>query len=99
MEAIRTWSFLAVATLGLVICSSQSRAEQDFDRERYYRAVEYCRGDVSRPMELSPDGKILCFDGKVTDDLDTSLARDLKEEGLFVAQKLRGNSAPGDGPF
>jgi hypothetical protein len=88
---IRTRWLLVVLTLGLVHCSGYSRAQQDFDRERYYRAVEYCRGNVSRPMALSPDGQILCFDGDVEDDLDVSPARGLKENGLFVVRSPGGN--------
>lgn len=54
---------LVVAIAGLVICSGSSRAQPAVDRESYYPAVEYCRGDVPRPMALSPDGWVLCFDG------------------------------------
>ncbi len=82
---------LAVAAWGLLFSSGHSRAEQDLDRERYYRAVEYCRGNVSRPMALSPDEQILCFDGKATDDLDVSSALGLKENGLFVVRSPGGN--------
>jgi hypothetical protein len=90
MKTIRIRS-LVVVTLGLVLCSSHSRAEQGFDRESYYRAVEYCRGEVSRPMALSPDGQVLCFDGRVKDDLDVSPAKDLKKEGLFVVRSFGGD--------
>lgn len=93
MKAIRARSILVVATLGLALNSGHSRAEQDFDKERYYRAVEYCRGNVSRPMALSPDGQILCFDGAVVKDIDVSLARSLKEGGLFVVRSPGGNGA------
>lgn len=91
MTTNRAWSLLVVVTLGLVLCSSHSRAQRDSDRERYYRAVEYCRGDVSRPMSLSPDGQVLCFDGRVTDDLDVSVAKGLKEHGLFVVRSRGGD--------
>lgn len=91
MKTIRARSFLLAATLGLFLYSSHSRAQQDSDRERYYHAVEYCRGNVSRPMALSPDGQVLCYDGRVTDDLDVSAARGLKEHGLFVVRSSGGN--------
>lgn len=92
MNTIRARCFSIVVVLGLVLCSGRSRAEQGSDRESYYRAVEYCRGDVSRPMALSPDGQVLCFDGDVADDLDVSPARGLKESGLFVVRSVGGNS-------
>ena len=85
---------LAFMTLELVLCSSYSCAEQDFDRERYYRAVEYCRGGVARPMALSPDGQVLCFDGAIVKDMEVSLARSLNEGGLFVVRSSGGNGYP-----
>ena len=94
MKTIRARCFFVVVTLGLVPCFNHCRAEQDFDRESYYRAVEYCRGDVSRPMALSPDGQILCFDGAVVRDMDVSLARSLNEGGLFVVRSPGGNEGP-----
>jgi hypothetical protein len=84
--------FFVFLTLGLVLSSSASSARQDFDRDRYYSAVEYCRGDVSRPMALSPDKKILCFDGPIAGDLSTSFVAGL-EEGLFVVRSFEGVSA------
>jgi len=65
--------------------------EAAFDRERYYHAVEYCRGEVARPIALSADGQIL-FDGAVPAYLDVSRAKDLKENGLFVVRSPGGNS-------
>lgn len=86
------WLFVFL-TLGLVLNSSDGRAQQDFDRESYYRAVEYCRGDVSRPMALSSDQKILCFDGPIAGDLSTSFVAGLEEDGLFVVRSFEGVSA------
>lgn len=91
-EMIRTSCFL-LATLGLALCSRHACAQQALDREGYYRAAEYCRGDVSRPLALSPDGQVLCFDGVVPDDLNLSPARGLKENGLFVVRSPGGASA------
>jgi len=87
--ARRRWLF-AFLILGLVPGSSELRAEQDFNRESYYRAVEYCRGDVSRPMALSADQKILCFDGPIAGDLATSFVAGLEKNGLFVVRSLEG---------
>ena len=86
------WLF-ALSILGLVLGSSDGRAQQDFDRESYYSAVEYCRGDVSRPMALSPDQKILCFDGPIAGDLATSFVAGVEENGLFVVRSLEGVGA------
>src|SRR5690348_4407693 len=46
----------------LVLDSEISRAEET-DFSPYTRAAGYCRGDVARPIALSPDKKILCLDG------------------------------------
>jgi hypothetical protein len=94
MKTIRMRCLLVVVTLELVLCSGHSRAEQDFDRESYYRAVEYCRGNVSRPMALSPDGQVLCLDGAIVKDMDVSLARSFNEGGLFVVRSSGGSEAP-----
>jgi hypothetical protein len=74
-----------------VLFSTEGRAQQEsFDRENYYRAVDYCRGDVSRPMALSPDRATLCFDGWIDTHMDVSLGKDLKENGLFVVRSFGG---------
>lgn len=83
-----------VVTLGLALCTGNACAQQDLDKERYYRAVEYCRGDVPRPLALSPDAEVLCFDGIVEDYLDVSPARGLKEKGLFVVRSRGGIPDP-----
>src|SRR5258708_37167298 len=91
---ITPWLFVLLALL-TILCSREGHTQQSApDRESYYRAVEYCRGDVSRPMALSPDGQVLCFDGDVAPDLDLSLARDLKEDGLFIVPGLSAQIAP-----
>lgn len=84
--------FLVVATVGLVLWPGHSRAQQDSDRDSYYRAVKYCRGDVSRPLALSSDGQVLCFDGVISDNLDTSPATRLKDNGLLVVRSAGGSS-------
>jgi hypothetical protein len=65
-----------------------------FDRDAYYRAVQYCRGDVPRPIALSPDRQVLCFRGVIPANLDVNLAKDLKQDGLFVVQSPGGNAGP-----
>ena len=72
-----------------LIYTDSACAEQDLDPAIYHRAVEYCRGDIARPMALSPDKKILCFDGLIT-DLNESHMADLEEGGLFVVRSLEG---------
>lgn len=91
MKTISAPCFFVVAALAIVLHSGHGRAQQDFDRERYHRAVEYCRGSVSRPMALSPDRRILCFDGGVEEDLNVSPAWGLEENGLFVVRSEGGH--------
>jgi hypothetical protein len=88
MTTIIALYVLVVAAFAVVLCSGHARAQSDFDRERYHRAVEYCRGSVSRPMALSPDRQILCLDGDVEKDLNVSPAWSLEENGLFVEAKI-----------
>lgn len=86
-------SLAGAAILGIALCCGNARAQQAVDWESYRLAVDYCRGDVSRPLALSADGRILCFDGEVAGDLDVSPARGLKENGLFVVRSPGGSSA------
>ena len=72
-----------------LICAGSAHAEQDLDPAIYHRAVEYCRGDVARPMMLNPDKSVLCFDGEIG-DLDGSSVAGLEEGGLFVVRSLLG---------
>lgn len=94
MRAARaTWFFLVGGIFGLVLCAGPACAQQDLDRERYHRAVEYCRGTAWRPIALSPDRQILCFDGILAKDMHVSLAG-LNEGGLFVVRSAGGNQGP-----
>jgi hypothetical protein len=61
----------------------------------YERAVEYCRGSVTRPIALSDDKSMLCFDGWITPNLDISLVDNLKENGLFVVRSFGGSAETG----
>jgi hypothetical protein len=86
---------LTMLNILLVFCSTHGRAEPSaIDRENYYRAVEYCRGSVPRPIAISSDGTMLCFDGRVSRYLDVSQAKDLKQDGLFVVRSRGGNAGP-----
>src|SRR5262249_40236355 len=50
-----------------------------------------CRGEVARPMALSANSDILCFDGYVSAMQDLSLARKLQTGGLFVVRGYGGD--------
>jgi hypothetical protein len=63
------------------------------DSEKFHWAVDFCRAQVARPIALSVDERLLCFDGWIEDGMDLSLVRDLKEFGLFVVRSLGGNEA------
>jgi hypothetical protein len=45
-------------------------------------------------MHLSPGKRVLCFDGRIAEDLDATLASDLKEDGLFVVRSPGGYAGP-----
>lgn len=93
MTTVKTGIFLVVATLAIALSPVHSSAQEDSGRESFYRAVEYCRGNVSRPIALSADRHVLCIDGAIAKDTDISLARSLKEGGLAVVRGSGGNDA------
>jgi hypothetical protein len=45
-------------------------------------------------MNLSPDKQVLCLTGAMSPDMDVSLAKDLKEDGLFVVRSPGGYPGP-----
>jgi hypothetical protein len=45
-------------------------------------------------MNLSPDKQVLCFTGAISENMDVSLANDLKDDGLFVVRSLGGYPGP-----
>jgi hypothetical protein len=57
----------------------------------YQGAVDYCRGSVSRPISLSDDRTIVCFDGDILPGLDTSPVENLRDNGLFVVRSMGGH--------
>src|SRR5690349_15855391 len=87
------WPLVVSILLALLQPCASRAQDEPVDKEIYHLAVEYCRGTVPRPMALSSDRRILCFDGWVEKDMDVSLARDLGEGGLFVARSLGGDIA------
>lgn len=87
---LRTSAFAALCVLfafGTVTIAFAGH--EDFGA--YHRAADYCRGDVARPMALSPDGRILCFDGEMLRGQDYSLAAELEDGGLFVVRSGGGD--------
>jgi hypothetical protein len=94
--ARRTLLFVLSMQFLAFLAGQGSAQEATFDRESYYRAVEYCRNNSfpGRVIALSLDRKILCFDGQISRDTDASLVEDLKQDGLFVVRSRGGNSGP-----
>jgi hypothetical protein len=45
-------------------------------------------------MNLSPDKQVLCFTGPISQNMDVSLANDLKDDGLFVVRSPGGFAGP-----
>jgi hypothetical protein len=63
---------------------------RQLDFMQYARAAEYCRGEVARPMALSADRRILCFDGIILRSQNYSAVVDLEEGGLVVVRSRGG---------
>lgn len=72
--------------------ASQSAA-QETDFTPYARAVDYCRGDVARPIALSQDKRVLCLDGAITSDLNVAVAADLADRGIVIVRSRGGDPA------
>lgn len=82
----------ALLVMPVLFSPGEGHAEQHAsDREIYHLAAEYCRGSAPRPMALSSDHRVLCFDGWADDGMDLSLVRDLADHGLFVVRSFGGN--------
>lgn len=87
---LRPFVFLVVFIL---FSPGESRAQQEtFDKDIYHLAAEYCRGTLPRPMALSTDRRILCFDGWIDEGMDLSSVRDLAEHGIFVVRSFGGDA-------
>jgi hypothetical protein len=76
----------ALSALFLVCCGPEASCAEQPDFGVYARAVEFCRGNVNRPMALAKDKRVLCFDGEISSGQDISLGKDLEEESLFVVR-------------
>lgn len=76
--------------MALMLTARGVRAEQALDTASYQGAVDYCRGDVKRPVTLSADRKILWFDGPIIYPFDAS---QLEDGGLFVIRSSDGVGA------
>lgn len=85
--------FAVLCAASLVLGPEISRAEET-DFSPYRRAAEYCRGDVARPLALSPDKRILCFDGPLLYGQDYTAVRALDDGGLFVVRSRGGYGEP-----
>jgi hypothetical protein len=91
--AFRLADFAALCTLAFVCWGSEISQAQQPDFGVYARAVEYCRGDVKRPMALDLDKRILCFDGAILSGSDVSSANALEANGLFVVRSSGGEAS------
>ena len=93
---------LALFGLLLAMLPGTGHSQQDFpDRERYYRAVEFCRGAHVFPgsMLLSPDKLILCFDGVIARDMERVCGERPRGERAVRGPQSRGISWSGDDAF
>jgi hypothetical protein len=78
------------ALLSALLNCGVGKAGDASGNSTYDDAVAYCRGNVTRPIALSDDRNILCFDGEVVIGMDLSLVEKLKENGLFVVRSRGG---------
>jgi hypothetical protein len=90
-RSLRTVVYFCGLLLGSLSCAT-SHARADSGTFAYESAVAYCRGNVTRPIALSDDRTILCFDGAIFDQ-DFSPIERLKENGLFVVRSPGGSAA------
>jgi hypothetical protein len=86
---LHTFACLAGIVFGSLFCkiTGVDAAAGTFP---YESAIEYCRGNVTRPIALSDDRGILCFDGDILDH-DFSPVEKLKENVLFVVRSPGGH--------
>jgi hypothetical protein len=90
-RSLRTFTCFCGLLFGALICEIRD-ARAASETFAYEDAVEYCRGNVRRPIALSDDRRILCFDGEIIDDQDLSSVRNLKDNGLFVVRSAGGSA-------
>jgi hypothetical protein len=93
------WRWLAARAIGFAVlcvfsCNVIALHAQEIDFTPYREAADYCRGDVPRPMALSPDNRILCLDGRLSPQelppINISLADQLADGGIFVVRSRGG---------
>jgi hypothetical protein len=84
----RAANFTIICALAFVCWGSEISRAQQSDFGAYARAVEYCRGNVERPMALDLHKRVLCFDGEISPGLDISSSKGLEENGLFVVRSF-----------
>jgi hypothetical protein len=87
----------ALVTLAFVLVSwgaEVSRAQvSDVEKASYADALAYCQGDVTRPMALRSDKRVLCLDGRILAVSDMLVASGLEDGGLFVVRGYGGDIA------
>lgn len=83
--------FLAIGIIIVFCCAPQLSYAQEASFSRFTPAVKYCSGNVKRPLALSPDKRLLCFDGDIARNLDLSEARGLAKGGTFVVRSMGGS--------
>ncbi|WP_139017373.1 hypothetical protein [Bradyrhizobium sp. STM 3809] len=81
---------VALVMLAFTMRMNALRAEE-VDFGAYHAAADYCGGEVARPLALSPDRRILCFDGLVRPDQNLSLVNELQAGGMFVVRSHGGD--------
>jgi hypothetical protein len=89
----RIANFVALSASFLVCYDPKTSRAQQRDFSIYAHAVEFCRGNVTRPMALDLDKRVLCFDGQLQSGEDVSIANDLEADGLFVVRGSGGDIA------
>jgi hypothetical protein len=88
MPARSIWSRILGMVFAITVASKSGYSE--FDDPSL--AVNYCR-NYSYTIKLSENRTILCFDGPITADRDTSAFNELKQNGLFVIRSYGGFAA------
>lgn len=92
---LRIAKLAILGALFLVCWGAEKSCAQVSDAEKasYADALEYCRGDVARPMALRSDKRVLCLDGRILAVSDILLASSLEPGGLFVVRSNGGDIA------
>jgi hypothetical protein len=96
LQHVKCWrslcTFAGSCVLAFGLLNSGTRdANASSEKFAYESAVGYCRGNVARPIALSGDQSILCFDGWIATGQDLSSVENLKENGLFVVRSFGGS--------